>query len=293
VAAQLRHRTCTAEKFARGVSLVALGLAKKVLLANPCGRIADTAFGAAGVGLVNSWLGAAGYAFQIYFDFSAYSDMAIGLGLMLGFVFPKNFDSPYLCESITEFWRRWHLSLSSWLRDYLYIPLGGNRKGEARTYFNLAAVMLLGGLWHGAAWTFLAWGAIHGAFLIIERYREHATFYRAMPRVVRIALTFVILLFTWVFFRAEDLPHAFRYAGGMLGLNGLQDASGLLGGILYQPYYLGTFLAAAVVTWTFPQTWDWTRAITWPKVAAIAAAFWLSVIILMTQAYNPFLYFIF
>ncbi len=158
VADQLRERTHSMEKFARGVAFFAFGLAKKVLLANPCGKIADVAFDAGSLGAVDAWYGVVAYAFQIYFDFSGYSDMAIGLGLMLGFVFPKNFDSPYLSQSITEFWRRWHISLSTWLRDYLYLPLGGNRKGPVRTYINLFIVMLLGGLWHGAAWNFVDLG---------------------------------------------------------------------------------------------------------------------------------------
>ena len=293
VAGQLRHRTYTVEKFGRGAAFVALGLAKKILLANPCGKIADLAFGAGSVECLDAWYGAAAYAFQIYFDFSAYSDMAIGLGLMLGFVFPKNFDSPYLSRSITEFWRRWHLSLSSWLRDYLYIPLGGNRKGPARTYANLALVMLLGGLWHGAAWHFVIWGAMHGAMLIFERLIGRDSPYRGLPGPVKTAVTFVILLFTWVFFRADDVPSALEYCRSMIGLGAAQDGAGLLAGILYQPYYLGTFVIAAVVTWACPQTWHWTRRITWPKVVWIGLMLWLSVCVLATQAYNPFIYFIF
>ena len=155
---QLQWRSNTTTKFARGIAFFLLGLAKKVLLANPCGKVADLAFEAGCWAWSTPWYGVTAYAFQIYFDFSGYSDMAIGLGLMLGFVFPKNFDSPYLSQSLTEFWRRWHISLSAWLRDYLYVPLGGNRKGRARTYVNLFIVMLLGGLWHGAAWTFVIWG---------------------------------------------------------------------------------------------------------------------------------------
>jgi alginate O-acetyltransferase complex protein AlgI len=293
VASQLRRRTCTAEKFARGVTFLALGLAKKVLLANPCGRIADAAFDAGSVGLLDSWVGAAAYAFQIYFDFSGYSDMAIGLGLMLGFVFAKNFDSPYRARSITEFWQRWHLSLSTWLRDYLYIPLGGNRRGERRTYFNLAAVMLLGGLWHGASWTFLIWGGIHGAMLIFERLRHRAAPWEGMPRVLQTAVTFVILLVTWVFFRSNDIGSALQYCGAMFGAGGSAAGGGVALGVLSQPYYLGTFMAAALATWMFPQAWDWTRTITWPKAAAVVAVLWLSIVMLSTQAYNPFIYFIF
>ncbi|PTN36483.1 MBOAT family protein [Desulfonatronum sp. SC1] len=297
VADQLLHRAHTMEKFARGVAFISLGLAKKILLANPCGKVADTIFDAATITTVQAWYGAAAYAFQIYFDFSAYSDMAIGLGLMLGFVFPKNFDSPYLSKSITEFWRRWHISLSTWLRDYLYIPLGGNRKGPRRTAINLALVMLLGGLWHGAAWTFVIWGALHGLLLGLERIRGKASFYNRLPGGIQIAFTFVLILITWVFFRSADLPSALTYLGTMFGLVQAGPeavaGAGLLNGLIYQPYYLGTFLLAAVVTWSCPQTWDWTRTITPAKAWAIVALLLLSVAVLATQAYNPFIYFIF
>jgi len=290
---QLRRRTHTLEKFARGAAFVCLGLAKKTLLANPCGKVADTVFGAGSAGMLDSWVGVSAYAFQIYFDFSAYSDMAIGLGLMLGFVFPKNFDSPYLATSITEFWRRWHISLSSWLRDYLYIPLGGNRIGPVRTYVNLAIVMLLGGLWHGASWNFMIWGGIHGGMLGFERMMGKDSLYRRMPRFLRVVLTFVLVLFTWVFFRAADLPTAARYCGAMLGLSTPTKTAGLLGGIIYQPYYIMSMLVAAVVVWTCPQTWDFTRRITWPKAAAILLALVSAIVVLTTQEFNPFIYFIF
>ena len=293
VADQLRGRTHTSEKFARGVAFFSLGLAKKVLLANPCGKIADLAFGAGSLAPVEAWYGVIAYAFQIYFDFSAYSDMAIGLGLMLGFVFAKNFDSPYLAQSMTDFWRRWHISLSTWLRDYLYVPLGGNRKGPRRTYVNLFVVMLLGGLWHGAAWNFVIWGGIHGALLAYERMRGKAPAYGRFGAPLRVALTFVLVLITWVFFRAADLSAAVRYLGHMAGIGDTADGTGLLNGIVYQPYYLGTLALAALVTWTCPQTWDWTRVLTVPKAVAIAALFVVSAVMLTTQAYNPFIYFIF
>jgi alginate O-acetyltransferase complex protein AlgI len=293
VADQLRTRTHTTTKFARGVAFFSVGLAKKVMLANPCGKIADLAFDAGSLGLVDAWYGVTAYAFQIYFDFSGYSDMAIGLGLMLGFVFPKNFDSPYRSQSITEFWRRWHISLSSWLRDYLYVPLGGNRKGPARTYVNLMIVMLLGGLWHGAAWTFVIWGAIHGALLGFERLGGKVAPYRRLPAAARIALTFTIVLITWVFFRARDLPHAVSYLGSMAALGAPQEGAALLAGIVYQPYYLGTFLLAGVIVWSAPQTWDWTRTLTPAKAGTVAAVLVLAIAVLTTQAYNPFIYFFF
>ena len=293
VAEQLRQRSHTFAKFARGVAFISLGMAKKVLLANPCGKVADVAFDAATVTMLDAWYGVTAYAFQIYFDFSGYSDMAIGLGLMLGFVFPKNFDSPYRAKSITEFWRRWHISLSSWLRDYLYIPLGGSRLGPGRTYVNLAVVMLLGGLWHGAAWNFIAWGALHGLLLGSERLRGNGTLYRRWPGSLQTLATFVLVLFTWVFFRASDLPSALRYAGNMLGLGSQTQPSVLLGGIIYQPYYLATFALAVLITWRAPQTWDWTHRLPPWKAVAAASLFLASAVMLTTQAYNPFIYFIF
>jgi alginate O-acetyltransferase complex protein AlgI len=293
IADQLERRTYTAEKLARGAAFICLGFAKKILLANACGKVADLAFGAAGVGFVDAWAGTVAYAFQIYYDFSAYSDMAIGLGLILGFVFPKNFDSPYLSQSITEFWRRWHISLSTWLKDYLYIPLGGNRKGNVRTYVNLMIVMLLGGLWHGAAWNFVIWGGIHGVMLALERAHGKRSFYQRLPRAAKIALTFVIVCFGWVFFRADDLPTAAAYCASMLGLRGAVGGSALVGGLMYQPYYLIMLAAAAVITWTCPQTWDFSRRITLPKAALVILSFWVSIAALTTQAFNPFIYFIF
>ena len=288
LADQLRERTHSPTKFARGVAFFSLGLTKKVLLANPCGKVADVAFGAGSLGAVDAWYGAVAYAFQIYFDFSGYSDMAIGLGLMLGFVFPKNFDSPYLSQSITEFWRRWHMSLSTWLRDYLYVPLGGNRKGPARTYVNLFLVMLIGGLWHGAAWNFVVW-----TLLAFERLRARRSPYVWLPAPARVALTFTIVLVGWVFFRAPDLPSAVRYLGNMAGIGGTQGGAALIAGLVYQPYYIVTAAAAALVTWTCPQTWDWTRTLTLPKATAAVALFVVAALVLMTQAYNPFIYFIF
>lgn len=294
VADQFLERTHTLEKFARGIAFFALGLAKKILLANPCGKVADTVFDAGTAATLDAWYGVCAYAFQIYFDFSAYSDMAIGLGLMLGWVFAKNFDSPYQSQSITEFWRRWHLSLSTWLRDNLYIPLGGNRRGEVQTYVNLLATMILGGLWHGASWNFIIWGAIHGGMLAFERLLGKDSAYARLPGPVKTAITFVIVLFTWVFFRAKDLPAALVYCQTMLGIGGSQTAgSDLLAGLIYRPYFVVSFLAAAVVVWACPQTWDFTRRLTWPKAIWVAGLLLLSIALMEAQAFNPFIYFIF
>lgn len=293
VADQLRERTHTLEKCARGIAFIALGMSKKVLLANPCGKVADVAFHADALYTPDAWTGVLAYAFQIYFDFSGYSDMAIGLGLLLGFVFPKNFDSPYHAQSITEFWRRWHISLSTWLRDYLYIPLGGNRKGALRTYVHVAVVMLLGGLWHGAAWTFICWGALHGALLAFERMIGKNSLYRHLPKTARVVMTFTLLLFTWVFFRADTLSHALAYCGSMLGWGTPTPADGLIAGIIYRPYYVITLAVAGFVVWLGPQTWDLTRHITPLKAVGVFIAFGGAVLVLTTQSYNPFIYFIF
>jgi alginate O-acetyltransferase complex protein AlgI len=293
VADQLRYRTYTTEKFSRGVAFFCVGMGKKVLLANPCGKVADLAFGVGSLETADAWAGVIGYAFQIYFDFSAYSDMAIGLGLMLGFVFAKNFDSPYASQSITEFWRRWHISLSTWLRDYLYVPLGGNRKGPRRTYVNLMTVMLLGGLWHGASWNFVIWGGIHGLMLACERMFAARGVSLKLPAPVKTAITFVIVCFAWVFFRADTLPKALAYCASMIGAGHVQSGAGLIGGVIYQPYYLASLVVAALVTWLCPQTWDFTRRITWPRAAFAFVVLWASLVMLTAQSYNPFIYFIF
>lgn len=293
IADQLRNRTCTLEKFTRGTAFFMLGMGKKILLANPCGKIADTMFNTGIVDTLDAWYGAVAYAFQIYFDFSGYSDMAVGLGLMLGFVFAKNFDSPYKSLSITEFWRKWHISLSTWLKDYLYIPLGGNRRGNIRTYVNLALVMLLGGLWHGASWNFLIWGGIHGGYLAFERFLGKESLYRRFPKLIQVMLTFFIVLIAWVFFRADTLPEAWRYLGCMFGWTTCPESGFVVRGLTWNPYYVLHFLLAALVVWGLPQSWDFTRRLTWPKLAWCIAVFLIALAALTTQSYNPFIYFIF
>lgn len=291
VAEQLAARTHSFEKFSRGVCFFALGMTKKVILANSCGKIADIAFGAGTLYWLDAWFGVIAYSFQIYFDFSGYSDMAIGLGLMFGFVFAKNFDSPYQSASIAEFWRRWHISLSTWLRQYLYIPLGGNRRGPRRTAVNLAVVMLLGGLWHGASWNFVIWGALHGSLLGAERILGKKPIYHALPRSLRIALTFMLVLVAWVFFRAETLAEALLYLGSMFSLVRVPETSLLLDGLLYTPYHLAAMGLAAVVVWAAPQTWDWSRHIRSGKAVLVIILLLVSVAILSMQSYNPFIYF--
>ena len=206
------------EMFAAGVTRFMVGLSKKVLIADTVAKIADAAFAmpAPDLSFADAWLGALAYAMQIYFDFSGYSDMAIGIGLMFGIQFKENFDHPYAASTLTGFWRRWHISLSTWFRDYLYIPLGGNRKGGRRTLVNLTLVFLATGLWHGAAWTFVLWGMWHGAFLVVERAwlgARAATFQSGLCRLVYFLPA---VIFGWVLFRATSASHFASYSLAML-----------------------------------------------------------------------------
>jgi alginate O-acetyltransferase complex protein AlgI len=293
VAEQLRSREHTIEGFIAGITRFNVGFAKKVLLADPMGMIADACFGA-GAGVLSApmaWLGIAAYAFQIYFDFSGYSDMAIGLGRMFGFRFPENFDSPYKADSITDFWRRWHISLSTFLRDYLYIPLGGNRLGPKRTYVNLMTVMLFGGLWHGAQWTFIVWGAIHGGMLALERLLGKDSFYAKWPRALRVAITFVVVLVTWVFFRAENFNVAWRYLSAMLGVGGDAPAAMLKTAELLTPFNMFAFALASVVVWFCPRSARLLETLTAPKAAISMVLLFVAVSMMYARGYSPFLYF--
>lgn len=209
------------DDFASGVQRFTVGLAKKVILSNNFALLADYAFNMPSeqleVGL--AWLGAIAYTFQIYFDFSGYSDMAIGLGRMFGFHFLENFNYPYIAQSVTNFWRRWHISLSSWFRDYVYIPLGGNRTGNV--YLHLLTVFFLTGLWHGASWNFVVWGLWHGMFLIVERLARNRNITVSLPSAVKWLYTMLVVVIGWVFFRAENLSAAVSYLQSMFGLNSI------------------------------------------------------------------------
>lgn len=292
LAEQLHDREHTVARFASGVAIFIVGFAKKVLLANPCGQVADAVFNAAHPYALEAWMGVVAYAFQIYFDFCGYSDMAVGLGRMLGFEFLKNFDAPYRSENITELWRRWHISLSSVLRDYLYFALGGNRKGEGRTYFNLAVVMVLGGLWHGAKWTFVLWGAYHGLLLAFERWRGKRSGYQALPRPARIGVTFVLMLFSWVLFRADNLTEAVEYFRALFGLGPVASVAPLLAATIYTPYHLLVLTLAAGLVFQPVQAHDWAQApVTWGRTALLVPLFGFSLMVMFSQAFNPFLYF--
>lgn len=215
---QIDRRDHSCGVFLDGIWRFALGLAKKVLIANPMAVLADRLFDAppAALGPGAAWLGLFAYAMQIFFDFSGYSDMALGLGRMMGFHFLENFDFPYVSRSITEFWRRWHMSLGNFMREYLYVPLGGNRGSRLRTYFNLWVVFLLSGFWHGASWSFIVWGCYHGLLISFERFlRDHRV--RPMPAFLAVPRTFLLVCAGWVFFRAETLRGALGYFQALAG----------------------------------------------------------------------------
>ena len=228
IADQIRERSTTVDSFAEGAVRFVHGLVKKVIIADAVGHVADAAFGLPNseVTWAAAWIGTLAYTLQIYFDFSGYSDMAIGLGRMLGFTIPENFRRPYSAVSITDFWRRWHITLSNWFRDYLYVPLGGSRRGSTVTYRNLVAVFLLTGLWHGANWTFVIWGAYHGVLLIWERVTgQRPTGDGSVPAVVlRRALVLLAVMIGWVLFRAESFSQAAQFLRSMFSLPGTEFA---------------------------------------------------------------------
>jgi len=293
VAEQLRARRHTVEGFVEGFTRFNFGFAKKILIANPAGNIADLCFsaGEGSLGPLAAWVGVTAFAFQIYFDFSGYSDMAIGLGRMFGFRFPENFRAPYRSTSITDFWRRWHISLSGFLRDYLYIPLGGNRRGRGRTAVNLMAVMLIGGLWHGAQWTFVIWGGIHGVMLAVERALGRDAWNSRLPGPIRVAITFVVLLVSWVFFRSESLEVALRYVGALFGGGEWSPTASLLRGMVLTPANVVVLVAAALTTWVLPGTKAFLSRITVSKVLLGMILLFVSVRAMFLQGFNPFLYF--
>lgn len=292
LARQLAYREHTASRFASGVAIFILGFAKKILLANPAGQVADAVFSSAHPLALDAWWGVGAYAFQIYFDFCGYSDMAVGLGRMLGFEYLRNFDAPYRAESITEVWRRWHISLSSVLRDYLYHPLGGNRLGPGRTYVNLAVVMLLGGLWHGAKWNFVVWGTCHGALLMFERWRGKTSVYSRLPRAARIAVTFVLMLLSWVWFRADDLGAALGYFAALFGLGPVTGHSALLAAEIYAPLPVLVMGVCTGLVFQPVQAHDWAqRPQSWGRVALLLPLFVIALAVMCSQSFNPFLYF--
>ena len=243
IAKQLVNRSHSRASFIYGVERFVLGLAKKVLIANQFALIADNVFAISpdSLGTFTAWIGIIAYSFQIYFDFSAYSDMAIGLGRMFGFKFLENFNFPYIAKSIREFWYRWHISLSNWFRDYLYISLGGNRKGTARTYLNLFIVFLITGFWHGASWTFIVWGLIHGLFMIIEKLG----FDRILEKLwspLRYFYTLLVVVMAWVVFRAETFDEALGFYHSLF----VYKSSDLNADVLMNFFNVETYIVAII-----------------------------------------------
>ena len=294
--AQLAERRLTFYKFGQGVTWFLRGLGKKVLLANNIGITFDAivAIAPGERSVLTAWIGCLAYAMQIYFDFSGYSDMAIGLGKMLGFEFVRNFDYPYISKSITDFWRRWHISLSTWFREYVYIPLGGNRVSKAKHVRNILVVWMLTGFWHGAAWNFMLWGLYYGLLLLLEKYFL-APKLEKLPGIVQQIYSFVLVLIGWVLFFSTSLSGAISYLGNMFGIggNGFIDSTGL--------YYLaGNFILLIICFFcATPVVWKKFRKIVLQKrtrslvtaVAVYAAILIFSIAYLVNATYNPFLYF--
>jgi len=301
IAAQLVARDVRLADFAYGVRRFVLGLGKKTLIANTLGRTADAIFALPAAELTTplAWLGLVCYTLQIYFDFSGYSDMAIGLMRMFGFRILENFNYPYVARSVREFWRRWHISLSNWFRDYLYVPLGGNRRGRRRAYANLVVVFLLCGLWHGASWPFVLWGAWHGAFLVAER----AGLDRWLDRRAWIAHTYALaaIMGGWVLFRCESLAHAIDYYAALAGLAQgeatrqplRQHLDGLVVLTLVVATVFATPLARRIGQWRDRVTAAGGAA----RAVLVADVAWLGIVLVASAAmlaagtYNPFIYF--
>jgi alginate O-acetyltransferase complex protein AlgI len=297
---QLVNHAVTRAGFALGVERFVVGLAKKMIVANTVAAPADRIFALplAELSTATAWLGVVCYAVQIYFDFSGYSDMAIGLGHMFGFRLLENFAYPYASRSITEFWRRWHISLSSWFRDYLYIPLGGNRGKPWRTWFNLLTVFALCGFWHGASWVFVVWGLFHGAFLVLERLGLGRALERVGAPLCRV-YTLVVVLAGWVFFRAETLPSAVGILRTMAGLGGARPLAQPVA-LFVDPRLVLALVAGAIGSAPFV---PWLKVVAARgsapvrHVAATAGAACVGLLLVVSAmlmaagTYNPFIYF--
>ncbi|MEA2870283.1 MAG: alginate O-acetyltransferase complex protein AlgI [Hyphomicrobiales bacterium] len=298
IARRLTGRRMTLGRVSAGLRIFIIGLAQKVLIADEVARIAEAAFDKLGSpSMAEAWLGLSAYTIQIYFDFAGYSNMAIGLGLALGFSFPRNFRLPYTARSVTEFWRRWHISLSQWLRDYLYVPLGGSRGSAAETYRNLCLVFVLCGLWHGANWTFVIWGVHHGAFLIVERSGLSA----ALSRHAWLARVYLLLavMTGWVWFRARDLEHALSFFGSLVGLHGVSGLS-VATHLVLHPATIAALLTGAALAAIQFDLWRALRRLftrmaqpvyAIGDTAAITVIFALSILSVAAGSYSPFLYF--
>lgn len=296
---ELMDRKVTRSDFAVGMERFVIGLAKKILIADPLGLVADQIFSVPLDGLSTPlvWAGVICYTFQIFFDFSAYSDMAIGIGRMFGFKFPENFNFPYIATSVTEFWRRWHMTLSRWFRDYLYIPLGGNRCGRLRNYFNLFLVFLVCGFWHGSSWNFVLWGAYYGIFLVLERLGL-LVFLARLPRLLAHAYLLLIVMVGWVPFRAETSEQtwaflALMFAPGAGEAAALYPLERFINGYVLFTLLLAVIFSMPVGRWfarRFVQT-DGGGLRRYGYSGFVATIFCLSVVAAGAASYSPFIYF--
>lgn len=304
---QLRERTHSLKKFSSGVERFLIGLGKKVLLANTFARVADDLFAAdpANLGAINAWLGIICYTFQIYLDFSGYSDMAIGLGRMFGFEFLENFNFPYIARSIKDFWRRWHMSLSSFFRDYVYIPLGGSRLGERRTYMNLLLVFFLTGFWHGASWSFVVWGLFHGFFLILERLGFSKILEKSRSPLPYL-YTMIVVMFGWVLFRADTLQYALRYYGAMFDFKMTFDQLSVFFNFINLEFIVVLFISLLgsfgfftycesklqrVINQSEGSFISWSNAYHTLSAAFYGVLLILCTMYLVSGTYNPFIYY--
>ncbi len=297
IAEQIDDRDVNFEKVQYGVKRFIIGLSKKMLIANTLGAIADKIFiqSPDTFSPLIAWLGAVSYSFQLYFDFSGYSDMAIGLGFIFGFKFMENFNYPYISKSITEFWRRWHISLSTWFKEYLYIPLGGNRNGLKRTCLNLGIVFLLTGLWHGASWTFVIWGVWNGLFIILEKITGWSKETVSKPlNFIKHFYTIFVFILGWVVFRSDDMGYAFKYIRNMFGLLDVHDIAYAL------PYYVDSYEVIMIFAALICSVPIFRNILNVKRENKILYGFvnvWLLALFLLSSAtiaastYNPFIYF--
>lgn len=294
VAAELDERTVNINKISEGICKFVKGLAKKVLLANNIGIIWTQikAMDYGEISAATAWIGILAFTFQIYFDFSGYSDMAVGLGKMLGFNFPKNFDHPYLSKSVSEFWRRWHITLGTWFREYVYIPLGGNRKGQGKTIRNLLIVWGLTGLWHGASWNFILWGLYFGVLIVIERL-GWGNVLKKLPAAVSMIYTFLIVVFGWVLFDTNTLSDAWRFFKAMFGANGLGDGTAAYFIASNIVIFLICIFASTDIFGKFTAAFRKKKRKLYAGVtpAVTAVVLLLCTSYLVDATYNPFLYF--
>ena len=293
---QLNNKQISLHNFALGSERFIIGLTKKMLIANTFASVADEVFfyQVDDLSTLYAWLGVLAYSIQIYFDFSGYSDMAIGLGRMMGFNFLENFNYPYISTSIKDFWRRWHISLSTWFRDYLYIPLGGNKKGNYRTYFNLFVVFFVTGLWHGASWNFIVWGLFHGMFLIIERLGFDKILEKLWKPFQHL-YTLSIVIIGWVFFRSPDLKYAIKYIGKLFNFSEgnkiVIDAIDIIS-IGNDTYFFGFFaILFAVPVYRYFDLLLNRKQFQFIRPVVFILLFFICIIYVAADSYNPFIYF--